>query len=172
MILDAVRRKFINKLRRDKESTKNESFEFSKIKSVGCIIDLDKYENPNHLISEFKQLGLSGAEFKIIGFSRKNSKQKEDTLIPVFYKNEVGIKGKLKGENLQNFVDGRYDVLINYFAEDVFEMKLVSLMVKASITAGFPTVDQKCNDLILNCEYTNVKQFFEILKRYLKVIKK
>ncbi|GLB51206.1 hypothetical protein NBRC110019_02450 [Neptunitalea chrysea] len=171
MILDGVRKKIINKLRNGARDNDTVRFEFNEIKKVAILVDLDNFKNPNLLFTAFKTLALKNASLEVIGYVKKKEVEIE-YVIPVYQKKEVGLIGKLKSEPLSGFVNKKYDVLINYFSEEVYELVLVSTLTKASIKVGFPTIDKNCNDLILNCDFDKTTQFFEMLKNYLKVIKK
>ena len=71
---------------------------------------------------------------------------------------------------LNKFCLKRYDVLINYYDRNFLPMKLVSLRCNTKINVGFPNVDHKLNDLILNIDINDSLLFLSEVEKYLKLI--
>lgn len=170
MILASTRRNFINKLRKA-NSLSDSNFDFENIREIGVLADLDILENTDSLEKLPAALGLPQAKLNILGYIHKKTENREYP-VHVFCRKDVNNYGKITGASLSEFVGRKYDILINYYAEDKYPLKLASAYCKTSLKVGFATIDKDSNDLILNCDIQNSQLFTQLLKTYLKVIKK
>lgn len=170
MIIGPIRKNFINKLR-NSDNTSKQSFEYQNIKKIGCVIDCEKVTDYSYILGELSKLNNTKINVKAIGFVKKVDKERVYEL-PVFDDTGVGMFANVKSAALKEFVAEEYDVLINYFTDNSDPLICASAIAKATVKVGFPNVDAKCNDLIINCAIEEVGMFLKLLKNYLKVIKK
>jgi hypothetical protein len=140
------------------------------IASVGCIVDLDKFEDVNlfyQLVDEFK---LRPNSVKIIGYKSFYDKNSPYST-PIFSDKDLGWKGAIENGYALEFFSREYDLLLNYYSDEQLLLQLMSLKTKARIRVGFGTVDHKLNDLILQTSMADFKLFKNELKKYLKIFK-
>ncbi|MBA6315485.1 DUF6913 domain-containing protein [Cellulophaga baltica] len=140
------------------------------IASVGCIVDLDQFEDASlfyQLVDEFK---LRPNSVKIIGY--KNFYDKNSPYAtPIFSDKDLGWNGAIENGYALEFFSREYDLLLNYYSEEQLLLQLMTLKTKARIRVGFGSVDHKLNDLILQTPISNFGLFKEELKKYLKIFK-
>jgi hypothetical protein len=63
-----------------------------------------------------------------------------------------------------------YDLLVNYYTQDVLILKLMTVKTKARIKVGFAEIDPELNDLILQTQLQDFNTFKTELAKYLKVM--
>ena len=160
-------RKFIKQLLKSpiKSSRKDKG-----IMSIGCIIDLDSFEDANLFYQFVEEFSLRPNSVNIIGY--KNFYDKNSPYYtPVFSDKDLGWKGEIENSYALEFMNRDYDLLVNYYTNDHLLLQLMTLKSKARIKVGFGEVDKNLNDLILNTPITNFDLFKKELKKYLKVLK-
>lgn len=170
MILESARRNFINKLRLT-NSLPDKHFTIDGVNEIGVLVDIAVFKNTDSFKTIPQVLGVPDAKLTILGYAGRKSKDQEYS-IDVFFKKDVNNFGKLKNDKLTGFTNHDFDLLINYYSEEKYPLKLVSAYCKASLKVGFSGVDPVSNDLILNCDIQNDQLFFQLLSSYIKVIKK
>ncbi len=171
MILDVFREKVINKILNSKEGQSKKRFDFQNIKKVACLVDVDQFPNLDLVSGIKKQLQLPKAEVCVLGYTAKQLSVESEEF-PVFFQKEIGKLGKIKSVSVQDFISSDYDVLINFFTQNKFPLLVVSGSIKANVKVGFSEIDQRCNDVLINCKPENEAMFLKEVKTYLKVITK
>lgn len=139
------------------------------IKSIGCIVDLDKFEDTNLFHQFIEEFSLQPNAVKIIGYKNYYDKN-SPYATPVFSYKDLGWKGNIANGYALEFMNREYDLLINYYTDDHLLMQLMTLKSKARIRVGFGEVDKYLNDIILNTPITDFALFKKELKKYLKVL--
>ncbi|GMN09121.1 hypothetical protein MTsPCn9_04230 [Croceitalea sp. MTPC9] len=175
MIFRAIQDKFkvksgLKYLEDELKKTSNVSTRKPGVSSIGCVVDMDKFPDPeafNKLISDFS---LQPNGVKIIGY-KKDEGVHSPFGIQFFTDKDLGWNGTIENGFVSEFVDREYDVLINYYTDDKLVLKLLSVRTNARIKVGFPSVDSKLNDLIIDTSINNFDVFKTELKKYLKVLK-
>ncbi|WP_190809003.1 hypothetical protein [Flagellimonas sp. S3867] len=140
------------------------------ITSIGCIVDVDNFQNAEVFYELIDDYSLRPNAIKIIGYKREYDKN-SPYAIQIFSDKDLGWKGVIENGYVLEFLGREYDMLINYYEEDNLMMKLLSVKTSARLKVGFGTLDPKINDLILNTDLANFKMFKSELKKYLKVLK-
>ncbi len=139
------------------------------VSSIGCIVDMDKFPDPeafNKLITDFS---LQPNGVKIIGY-KKDEAAHSPFGIQFCTDKDLGWNGTIENGFVSEFVDREYDVLINYYTDDKLVLNLLTARTNARIKVGFPSVDTKLNDLIFDTAVSNFDVFRAELKKYLKVL--
>lgn len=175
MIFKAIQRKFkiksgLKYLEDELSKSKPVSNRKRSVSSIGCIVDLDKFPDPeafNKLINDFK---LQPNGVKIIGY-KKDEAAHSPFGVQFFTDKDLGWNGTIENGFVAEFVDREYDVLINYYTDDKLVLKLLTARARARLKVGFPSVDNKLNDLILQTSIKDFDVFKTELKKYLKVLK-
>ncbi|WP_298476518.1 hypothetical protein [uncultured Maribacter sp.] len=139
------------------------------ITSIGCIVDLDKFENANLFYEFIEEFSLRPNAVKIIGY--KNFYDKNSPYaIPVFSDKDLGWNGNIENSYALEFLSREYDMLINYYNEENLLLELMTVKTRARVNVGFIEVDKIYNDLILDTPINNFKVFKTELKKYLRVL--
>lgn len=141
----------------------------SGITSVGCIVDLDKFDKAEMFFELVEEYKLRPNAVKIIGYKSYYDKNSPYST-PVFSDKDLGWNGNIENSYALEFLSREYDLLINYFDEGNLLIQLMSIKTKARVRVGFKTVDQSFNDIILNLRLKDFKTFKMELKKYLGVL--
>ncbi|WP_430907825.1 DUF6913 domain-containing protein [Maribacter sp. 2-571] len=139
------------------------------ITSVGCIVDMDKFENSDVFFQFQEEYALRPNAVKIIGYKSYYDKN-SPYATPVFSDKDLGWNGAIENSYALEFLSREYDLLVNYYKEDNLLMKLMSVNTKARFRVGFSEVDSYFNDLILEVPLNDFKVFKKELKKYLGVL--
>ncbi|PCJ94047.1 MAG: hypothetical protein COA50_12870 [Flavobacteriaceae bacterium] len=140
------------------------------ISSVGCIVDLDQFENATVFQELSEELSLQPNAVKIIGYKNFYDKNSPYST-PVFSDKDLGWKGAIENSYALEFLNREYDLLINYYTQESLLMQLMTIKTKARIKVGFKEVDENLNDLILKVPMKDFQIFKKELKKYLVVLK-
>jgi hypothetical protein len=144
--------------------------EEKKITSIGCIVDLDSFNDSNIFYQFIEEFSLRPNSIKIIGFKKVHNKN-SSYATPIFSNKDLGWNGKIENIYALEFMNREYDLLVNYYTDDHLLLQLMTLKTKARLRVGFGEVDKNLNDLILHIPILNFNQFKKELKKYLKVLK-
>ncbi len=139
------------------------------ITSVGCIVDMDQFENADVFYQFQEEYSLRPNAVKIIGYKSYYDKN-SPYATPVFSDKDLGWNGEIENSYALEFLSREYDLLVNYYKEDNLLMKLMSVKTKARFRVGFTEVDSYFNDLILDVALTDFNVFKKELKKYLGVL--
>ena len=139
------------------------------ITSVGCIVDMDEFDNTDVFFQLQEEYSLRPNAVKIIGYKNYYDKNSPYST-PVFSDKDLGWNGNIENSYALEFLSREYDLLINYYKKDNLLMKLMSVKTKARFRVGFTEVDSYFNDLILDVPLNEFKVFKQELKKYLGVL--
>ncbi|MGB5818227.1 MAG: hypothetical protein WBG90_01990 [Saonia sp.] len=139
------------------------------ILAVGCIVDLDKFDDANRFFEFIDEFSLRPNAIKIIGYKEYYDKN-SPYATPVFSDKDLGWNGNIENSYALEFLSREYDLLINYYTEENLLLQLMSIKTKARIRVGFEEVDEKLNDLILKTSMKDFKTFKAELQKYLIVL--
>ena len=140
------------------------------VSSIGCIVDVDNFQNAELFYDLIEEYSLRPNAIKIIGYKREYDKN-SPYAIQIYSDKDLGWKGEIENGYVLEFLGREYDMLINYYDQDNLMMKLLSVKTQARIKVGLGTLDPKINDLILNTPLNDFALFKSELKKYLKVLK-
>ncbi|MEZ4970531.1 MAG: hypothetical protein R2814_12920 [Flavobacteriaceae bacterium] len=139
------------------------------ISAVGCIVDLDVFENTNAFYEFVEEFSLRHNAVKIIGY-KKFHDHNSPYSTPVFSDRDLGWKGNIENSYALEFLNREYDLLVNYYTDDKLLLQLMTLSTKARLKVGFGSVDKNLNDLILNTPMEDFQTFKKELGKYLRVL--
>ena len=137
--------------------------------SIGCIVDLDKFNNAEIFNKLIKEFNLQPNGVHIIGY-KKDSGTHSPFGIQICEENDLGWNGNIENSYVSEFFGREYDVLINYYTDNKLVLKLLTARTNARIKVGFPSVDTKLNDLIIQTSINKFDIFKTELKKYLKIL--
>ena len=118
------------------------------------------------------KLGVKPKNVKIIGLKHtKAYKEGQDTeSASYFNESQFSYAGGFKSKVLNDFVDESYDVLINFYPNNIPYLNLVAAASQAKFKVGFSGVDNRINDLVIGTAPDNTDLFISELKKYLKIL--
>ncbi len=142
----------------------------SSLKTLAVLIDASQSVNIVSLLKLANELGVKSERLKVIGYKENQKELDEDKEAAYYSDKSFGISGAIKSRSLQEFINEEYDVLINFYEEDLIELNYVAAASKAKFKVGFAAVDNRINDLIIGATTNDTNLFIAELKKYLKIL--
>ncbi|MBP6180814.1 hypothetical protein [Flavobacterium sp.] len=141
------------------------------IQTVGLLIDSSYFSEKEALIDELIANGIFESNIKVIVYKDKFKKNDVDTH-PVFGTKDLNWKGDITDLQVNDFVNEKFDLLINYYDVEKAILMVVTHNSKAQFKVGFSSIDKRLNHLMINTNAENYKVFIHELFRYLKILNK
>jgi hypothetical protein len=160
-------KKCLNKMLLNRDVIVNDS----KIKSLGIIIHVDEIDDFELFRGLSKELKILPNNLKVIAYSSSNN-DKLSSWDTCFNNKDFGWNGTIKNIELKTFLDTKFDALISYYANDVLELKLLSVLSQAQFKIGILQTDNRINDLIIKTNSNEFSAFKHELVKYLTILKK
>ena len=142
-----------------------------KIKTIGIIVNIDEALQLNWFNAIAHLLNAENKYVKLIAYTSED-KIKEASEVPAYNNKHLGWKGNVKHPGLKLFLDEEFDLLINYYTEDITTLKLFSVASKAKFKVGILQRDERINDLIIKTELSDFDTFKVELIKYLNILNK
>ncbi len=171
MFLSYIKDFSLKKLLKNSYQTLKNNQSVNPIKSVGLLIDNNYFLNKDDLISELIANGFSKNQIKVLIFKEKSDVNDVVNYLTLSYKN-ISWNGNFTKQNISEFIEEKFDLLINYYDVEKPVLMLITNKSEASFKVGFSNVDKRCNDLMINTNVENYKVFVFELFKYLKILKK
>ncbi len=175
MFLKGIKDKFKQKsglkyIKQELEKPVNKSTGKKGIRSLGCIVDLDKFDKSDLFYQFLDDFSLRPNAVKIIGYKSFYDKNSPYST-PIFSDKDLGWNGEIQNSYALEFLSREYDLLVNYYDENNLLLNLMSVKTKARMKVGFGAVGPDFNDLIIETPISDFKTFKAELKKYLGVFK-
>lgn len=145
------------------------SYEDSKIETVGVVIDAIDLNILNDIILGLIEKGIEKQAISVLIYNA-NAKMKLE--YPSFCFKDLSWTGTINKIEVNEFVNQKFDLLINYYDIEKAPLLLVSHHSKASFKVGFSSIDKRVNHFMITTQAKNHTVFFKELFRYLKILKK
>lgn len=171
MILKAFKEKSNRKYVNNLLATRQSAVDNNKIKTVGVLLNTSEFHEFEVFRVYFKELGLTSPQHKVVAFTL-DDKLEHNQWNTHFSPKDIGWKGTIKNQELINFVNTPYDMLICFFKNPVLQLNLVTAMSKAKLKVGISTEDERLYDLIIDVNLKDINIFKQELKKYLNILKK
>ena len=155
-------KKYLNSLLNTRQILLNEK----KIISLGVILNVDEFDDFETFRRLATAIGVRPNKIKIIAFT-SSKKADMNSWDVCFNPKDFGWYGKIKNDELQEFLETPFDALISYYTQDVLELKLMTGASQAKFKIGILQSDNRLNDLIIK---TNLKQFQVFQKEVIKYL--
>ncbi|MGB6151124.1 MAG: hypothetical protein WBG48_03965 [Pricia sp.] len=139
------------------------------ISSIGCIVDLDNFEDADCFYDFVEDYNLRPNAVKIIGYKSFYDNNSPYST-PVFSDKDLGWNGNIENSYALEFLSREYDLLVNYYNKENLLVQLMSIKTRARFRVGFKDVDHVYNDLILDAPLKDFTTFRQELKKYLGVL--
>ncbi len=138
------------------------------INKIGVLIDSKSLLSPELILKELQNAGYAACRITVLQYDSSVTKNLDATTNS-FGDKDILIMGKTSPA-VVHFCEQNFDLLINYFPENLPQLQLVSLRTKSKFRVGFSEVDRRLNDLIFSLPDKSPKLFFEQMNTYLKTI--
>jgi hypothetical protein len=171
MILKGLKEKSIKKNLNAILNNRETHFNNNKIESLGIILNADETNDFESIKTIAKSLNLLPNKLKIIAFT-ESKKEVTYSWNDCFNHKDFTWNGKINNNELQSFLDTKFDLLISYYSNDVIELKYLTAASNANFKVGIFQMDTRLNDLIIKTDFKNLEAFKAELKKYLSVLNK
>lgn len=171
MFLNYIKELFIKKKVKNSISNVKVDSNDNKIKSIGIVVDESYFLDTDELINEIEDRGIDKEAIQVISF-RKKVKKNEVLKYNTFTPKDFGLNGKFQNNEVNDFINHQFDLLINYYDVEKTPLLVISNLSKANFKTGFYTIDKRLNHFAINTNAENYKVFIEELFIYLKILNK
>lgn len=141
------------------------------IQTVGVLIDASSFLEKEAVIKELIANGIAADNIKVIVYTDK-FKKKDEQNHSSFGAKHLNWKGEITAPSVNDFVNEKFDLLINYYDVEKAVLMVVTHNSRAKFKVGFSTIDKRLNHLMINTNAENYKVFIHELFRYLKILNK
>lgn len=153
---------FVNKLLRSRKVSTHSD----KMKTIGVLFNADDFSEYSNFLKALKSLGIPENAVQMFAFTT-NKKSLDDAVVSFFTKKAINWKGKINLDELNNFVNSEFDLLVSYYKHSNEELNLVSAASKADLKVGLSGIDDRLYDLIIDVDTKDLNLFKNELKKYL-----
>lgn len=167
IIKDFFLKKIVNKRLLNYELQPSEN----KIKTIGVVVDEKYFAEKERLIAEIEKNGFEREAITLLVFKDK-IKSKENIKEPFYSYRDIAISGKVNKQEVIDFVDTSYDLLISYYDEDRPSLLMISKKSKAKFKVGFSNIDKRINHFMISEKLENYTEFVSELFKYLRILNK
>lgn len=171
MFLNYLKNFFTEKIVRKKITNVNHIALNKTIHTVGIIFDESYFYEKDALVVELVNKGIQENAIKILVFKDKIRK-KETFNYPTFSHKDLSWTATFDKSEVKDFINQKFDLLINYYDTEKSALLLVSNQSKAAFKVGFSSIDKKLNHLMINTTAENYKVFVDELFKYLRILNK
>lgn len=141
------------------------------IKTIGILIDGRRFDQSEQLINEINKYSNNQFKINILVFRKKTNKN-EIITNPFYTKKNIGFNGTIRKDEVKNFINFPFDLLINYFDEKDLNLEVISVLSNAKFKVGIESSNQSINHFFIKTNLEEYKSFTKILFDYLKIFKK
>lgn len=141
------------------------------IKTIGIVLDETYFHEKEALIKELVSNGIEESNISILVFKNR-IKKKEILDYSYFSFKDLNWNAAFDKEEVNNFVNQKFDLLINYYDTEKSALLLLTHLSKANFKIGFASVDKRLNHFMIDTNAENYKVFIDELFKYLKILNK
>jgi len=143
----------------------------TKVASIGVVFNTDEINEIPDFNGLAQALGIEKEKVEVIAFKYR-VEEKESLFNPTFSSKQIGWRGVIKDQTLQQFLNKEFDILISYYKKDVTALKLITVASKAKLKVGVLETDERINDIIIKTQINNFSTFTSEIKKYLNILNK
>lgn len=142
-----------------------------KIQTVGLLIDESYFAKEGELINELVAGGMAETEIEVLIY-KDRIKKKEIFGNPFFSRTDVSFAAEFRKQEVNDFIQRPFDILISYYDVEKPILKLVTLRSKARFKVGFSSIDKRLNSFMITTVAEKHGEFVTELFKYLKILNK
>ncbi|WP_452221030.1 DUF6913 domain-containing protein [Lacinutrix salivirga] len=169
MILKGLKEKSNKKLINKLQSKRLVTDSKRKIKSVAFLYVIEKEEDVKKHEALLVKFSKQFNTLNSVALDLRKKPQKE-LEVQTFNAKSIGWKGKVKSNTLSDFLKQDYDVLINFYTNNIVPLHVVNAKTKALIKVGLFQTEHDLNDLIIDTAIEKPDVFLAEMLKYLKIL--
>ncbi len=164
---DKIAHKFIkNQL---KIEVKSEKYSPMLVEKVGILAEAELFKAYDFTKKLSENFNLPIENFQLI-VSQESVNEVDETTYNIFSDKDFKLNANIKTENIQQFADTKFDLLINYCNHDNLYANVLVLHSKALIKAGFDNEETPFYDISVKTQANKIHTFNEELTKYLQIM--
>jgi len=141
------------------------------VTTVGILIDESYFTDKEGLINDLAANGILRNNIKTLSF-KERIKPKEIIECCHFTRKDIASGGEFKKEDITEFVNTPFDMLISYYDIEKAPLVWVTIKSKAKFKVGFTTIDKRLNHFMIGTTAEKHAEFTAELFKYLKILNK
>lgn len=142
-----------------------------KVQTLGVIFSHDEKDDFDQFKVLASNLGIKANKINIIAFT-EDLNSESGIWNTIYNPKDFGWNAVIKNQELKEFIEADFDLLINYYTKENTELKLITAASKAKLKVGILQTDERLNDLIIKTDIKDIKIFTNELIKYLKILNK
>ncbi len=139
--------------------------------TVGVILDETYFAERENLVREIEVHGIKPENIDTLSFYERVKKNQVPQCCHFTYR-DINSDGTFSKQDVTDFVNRPYDVLISFYDVQKPPLALVTLKSSATFKAGFSTTDSRLHTFMVASQAEKFKEFVAELFRYLKILNK
>ena len=171
MFLKLIKDFLIKKLVKKSLSNYKPAIIEDKIQTVGLLIDESYFSKESELVSEIVSAGIQQKDIEVLIY-RDKIKKKDTFQNPFFSRADITLAVDFKKQEVKDFIEKPFDMLISYYDVEKPPLTLVTLQSKAKFKVGFSTIDKRLNSFMIGTVAEKHQEFVSELFKYLKILNK
>ncbi|HFS66594.1 MAG TPA: hypothetical protein ENK67_00055 [Flavobacteriia bacterium] len=141
------------------------------IKTIGIIVNENSKFDFEHLKKLQKQIPIGSNNFSILTYKNKNESYNEFRGA-FFYEKQVAFNGKIKSDEVNNFLDQQFDMLIDYTGANTIYSEFLVAKSQAKFKVGHLVDKKNLYNFMISVPLDDIERFNKELIQYLKILKK
>jgi len=171
MFLSALKNLFTKKIVKKSLSNVKPESTGMRVVTVGILFDETYFHDKEAILAALQSQGIALEKIDILVF--KNRIRKQDVFdYPVFSHKDLSWQATFKSSQVKDFIDKRFDLLIDYYDVEKSALMVVSNLSKAKFKVGFASVNKKLHHFMIDTHAENHEVFLSELFKYLKILNK
>ncbi len=159
--------KYVKKQLKNSKNLENKIV--NQIQTVGIVAEADLFKTYDFTKKLSEDLGIDKSKIKIILFDDKPAKSPLENY-KYFYEKSFGMYGKIKDDDLKNFVDTPFDLFINYCSEETIYGQVIICKSKSKLKVGFENKFANLYNLSINVLGNRIDTFNKEIIKYLNIL--
>ena len=141
------------------------------IQSVGIIVNEDASFNFERLKKLQKEIPIGSNNFYVLTYKNKNESYNEFRGA-FFYEKQITLSGKIKSNEVNEFLNKEFDMLIDYTGANTIFSKFLVAKSKAKFKVGHLIDEESLYNFMIDVPLNDADTFNKELIKYLKILKK
>ncbi len=142
-----------------------------KVQSLGVVFSFDEKDDFDRFKVLASDIEIKSNKINIIAFT-EDVNSESGMWDAIYNPKDFGWKDVIKNQDLKQFIDADFDLLISYYTKENTELKLITAASNAKLKVGVLQTDERFNDLIIKTDIKDIKTFTNELIKYLKILNK
>jgi len=140
------------------------------VKLVGILAEEELFRAYDFTKRLSNNLRIQESDIKVMLFQKIKSDKSLDQY-EFFSEKSFKLFGKIKDKDLHEFLDKKYDLLINYCNKDNVYAHIAAFQSKAKMKASFENDSTSFYQFVVNIPENKINTFNEEIIKYLKILK-